>query len=127
MEEFQGMLTNQVLSFIDLAKVPSDAVIFLTVWAMKWKRWVKTREIYKWKACLVYDGSQQVEGVHYDQTNAPVACWETICLLLAMALQNGWRARQLDYVLVFPQAAAERELYRKIESSCRALSQQTLP
>jgi hypothetical protein len=28
MEEFQGMLTNQVLLFIELAKVPADTVIF---------------------------------------------------------------------------------------------------
>jgi hypothetical protein len=34
-EEFQGMLTNQVLSFIKLARVPAGTVIFPSVWAMK--------------------------------------------------------------------------------------------
>jgi hypothetical protein len=81
---------------------------------MKRKRRVKTREVYKWKARLAFDGSRQVEGVHYDQTYAPVASWETIRLLLAMVLRNGWKTRQLDYVLAFPQAPAERELYMKI-------------
>ena len=52
--------------------------------------------------------------MHYDQTYAPVASWETICLLLTMVLKNNWKTRQLDYVLAFPQAPAERELYMKI-------------
>jgi histone deacetylase 1/2 len=113
-EEFQGMLDNHVLSFIELIRVPKGTVIFPAVWAMKRKRRVKTREVYKWKARLAFDGSRQVEGVHYDQTYAPVASWETIRLLLAMVLRNGWKTRQLDYVLAFPQAPAERELYMKI-------------
>jgi Reverse transcriptase (RNA-dependent DNA polymerase) len=104
-EEFQSMLTNQVLSFIELARVPTGTVIFPSVWAMKRKRGVK--EVYKWKARLAFDGSRQVEGVHYDQTYAPVASWETIRLLLAMVLPNGWKTRQLDYVLAFLQAPAE--------------------
>ncbi|MGL4351905.1 MAG: hypothetical protein ACRCT2_15330, partial [Plesiomonas shigelloides] len=36
-EEFQGMLANQVLSFIQLARVPAGTVIFPSVWAMKRK------------------------------------------------------------------------------------------
>ena len=113
-EEFAGMLNNQILSFIELARVPPGTTIFPAVWAMKRKRRVKTREVYKWKARLAFDGSRQVAGVHYDQTYAPVASWETIRLLLTMVLKNNWKTRQLDYVLAFPQAPAERELYMKI-------------
>ena len=113
-EEFASMLNNQILSFIELARVPPGTTIFPAVWAMKRKRRVKTREVYKWKARLAFDGSRQVAGVHYDQTYAPVASWETIRLLLTMVLKNNWKTRQLDYVLAFPQAPAERELYMKI-------------
>jgi Reverse transcriptase (RNA-dependent DNA polymerase) len=81
---------------------------------MKWKRQVKTREVYKWKAQLAFYGSRQEEGVHNDQTYAPMVSWEIIRLLLAMVLQNDWKTRQLDYVLAFPQAPAEQELYVKI-------------
>jgi Reverse transcriptase (RNA-dependent DNA polymerase) len=122
-EEFQGMLTNQVLLFIERARVPTGTVIFPLVWAMKRKRQVKTREVYKWKARLAFDGSRQVEGVHYDQTHVPVASWETIQLLLAMALQNGWKTRQLEYVLAFPQAPAERELYMQIPRGIKVESE----
>ena len=75
---------------------------------------MKTREVYKWKARLAFDGSRQVEGVHYDQTYASVASWGTFRLLLAMVLKNKWKTRQLDYVLAFPQAPAESEMYMKI-------------
>jgi hypothetical protein len=56
-EEFRSMLTNQVLLFIKLARVPTGTVIFPSVWAMKQKRRAKTREVYKWKARLAFDGS----------------------------------------------------------------------
>mgnify|MGYP006144094731 FL=1 len=118
-EEFAGMLSNQILSFIELTRVPPGTTVFPAVWAMKRKRRVKSREVYKWKARLAFDGSRQVEGIHYNQTYAPVASWETIRLLLAMVLKNKWKTRQLDYVLAFPQAPAERELYMKIPKGIR--------
>jgi hypothetical protein len=31
-----------------------------------------------------------------------------------MVLRNDWKTQQLDYVLAFPQAPAEQELYMKI-------------
>jgi Reverse transcriptase (RNA-dependent DNA polymerase) len=98
-EEFAGMLSNQILSFIELTRAPPRPVVFPAVWAMKRKGRVKTREVYKWKARLAFDGSRQVEAIHYNQTYAPVASWETIRLLLTMVLKNGWKRRQLNYVL----------------------------
>jgi Reverse transcriptase (RNA-dependent DNA polymerase) len=75
----------------------------------------ENKRSYKWMACLVFDGSWQVEKVHYDQTYyVPVASWEMICMLLAMVLRNNWKTQHLDYVLTFPQAPAERELYMKV-------------
>jgi Reverse transcriptase (RNA-dependent DNA polymerase) len=44
-------------------------------------------------------------------------------LLHAMVLRNGWKTRQLDYVLVFPQAPAERELYMKIPRGIKVESE----
>ena len=88
---------------------------------MKWKIWVNTREIYKWKAHLNLDasGSKQMEGRAFDQTYAPVASWESIWPLLAMNLQNKWKTRQIDYVLTFPQAPVERECYMEIPKGIR--------
>ena len=72
-KEFTDLLDKGVFTFIERSKVPKGATLFPSVWAMKRKRRVKTREIYKWKARLNLDGSKQVAGENYDQTYAPVA------------------------------------------------------
>ena len=105
--EFGDLLNDGVFRFVSRTSVPEHLIPFPAVWAMKRKRRVKTREIYKWKARLNLDGSKQMEGLDYDQTYAPVATWESIRLLLVMNLRNGWKTRQIDYVLAFPQAPVD--------------------
>ena len=54
------------------------------------------------------------QGIHYDQTYAPVAAWSAIRLILAIAATFNWHTIQLDYVLAYSQAPVERELYSSI-------------
>jgi hypothetical protein len=54
------------------------------------------------------------KGVHYDQIYAPVASCTSIRTLLALTVIHGWHTVQLDYVLAFPQAPIEREIYMEI-------------
>ena len=68
----------------------------------------------KWKARLNIDGSRTTKGEHYDQTYAPVESWNLIRMLLTQTALHGWHTKELDYVLAFPQAPVERELYMKI-------------
>jgi hypothetical protein len=51
------------------------------------------------------------KGIHYWDTDAPVVCWNSIHLLLAMEALHNWHTTQLDFVLAFPQAPVERVLY----------------
>ena len=81
---------------------------------MKRKRDIKTRRVKKYKARLNLDGSRQLKGVHYDQTYALVTSWRFIRLLLIMIMKFNWHSKQVDYVLAFPQAPIERELYMQI-------------
>ena len=53
-------------------------------------------------------------GVDYGETYAPVTSWRSIRLILSLVANNNWHTRQLDYVLAFPQAPVERELYMSI-------------
>ena len=71
---------------------------------MKRKQDIKYRKVKKWKARLNIDGSRTTKGVHYDQTYAPVASWNSIRMILTQTALHGWHANQLDYVLAFPQA-----------------------
>ena len=48
------------------------------VWAMRRKRRIDTREVYKWKARLNMHSGKMTRGVHYDETHSPVVRWSTI-------------------------------------------------
>ncbi len=73
-----------------------------------------TGRIKKYKARCNIDGSRQVYGRDYDQTYAPVASWNSVRMLLAMTLLHRWHTQQLDYVLAYPQARVERDLYMNL-------------
>ena len=121
-KEFQGAMEKEVtdqmengnFSIVEKSSVPKGKIILPAVWQMKRKRDIKTRQVKKYKARLNLDGSRQQKGIHYDQTYAPVTSWKFIRLLLIMIVKNGWHSRQIDYVLAFPQAPVEREIYMKI-------------
>jgi hypothetical protein len=81
---------------------------------MKRKRDIRTQEVKKYKARLNIDGSRMRAGEHYDLTYAPVASWNSVRLLLALAAVHGWKTTQIDYVLAFPQAPVERDIYMEI-------------
>ena len=105
---------NGNFAIISKSEVPKDAKVLPAVWQMKRKRYIKSWKIKKWKARLNIDGSCTTKGLHYDQTYAPVAYWNSIRMLLNQTALHGWHTKQLDYVLAYPRALVERELYMKI-------------
>jgi Reverse transcriptase (RNA-dependent DNA polymerase) len=109
-------LENGNFSLVPISQVPKGEAILPAVWQMKRKRDIRTREIKKWKARLNIDGSRMKHGIHYQETYAPVASWNSIRMLLILATLNNWHTTQIDYVLAFPQAPVEKELYMKIPS-----------
>jgi hypothetical protein len=113
-KEFQNLLDRNIVEIIPAHLVPTGMKIFSAVWAMKRKRRLRAREVYKYKARLNLDGSQMLPGNEYDLTYAPVASWESVRILLALALHCNWKTKQLDYVLAFPQAPVERDCYMQI-------------
>jgi hypothetical protein len=97
------------------SSVPHGVPILPAVWAMRRKRRIATREVYKWKARLNLDGSKQVKGVNYQDTYAPVAGWSMIRIVLMKAILHAWPTKQIDYVMSFPQADVENEnMFMKI-------------
>jgi hypothetical protein len=90
-------------------QVPSGIKVLPSVWAMKRKRRIDTREIYKWKARLNIGGHMMEHGVHFHETYSPVVRWTTIRLCLVLSLIFGWSTRQLDFVQAYPQAKASTD------------------
>jgi Reverse transcriptase (RNA-dependent DNA polymerase) len=94
--------------------VPDNTPILDSVWSMKRKRRLKTNEVNKHKARLNIHGGQQELGVNYWETYSPVVTWAAIRLLLILAIMYCWYTLQIDFVLAYPQAPVECELYMKI-------------
>ena len=85
----------------------------MAIWSFKRKR-SPTGEITKYKARLCCHGGQTVKGEHYDETFSPVVSWSTVRLMLTLALIHGWHARQMDFVLAFPQAKVRTDIYMHV-------------
>jgi hypothetical protein len=64
-KEVKSHTENEVWELVPRSSVPEGTKILPAVWAMKRKRRIATREVYKWKARLNIDGSKQEEGVNF--------------------------------------------------------------
>jgi hypothetical protein len=95
-------------------QVPMGTKILPAVWAMRRKRKIATGEVYKYKARLNVHGGKQEYGINFWETYAPVIAWATIRLYLILAILNRKVTRQIDFVLAFPQADIECDLYMEI-------------
>ena len=104
---------------IPLSEVPAGTKLFDMVWSMRQKRKIKTQEVYKWKARLNVHGGQQVHGVHYWDTYAPVVTWQTVRLFLILSLILGWQSSQLDFVMAYLQAPDEMPLHMRLPQGYR--------
>ncbi|KAI2494579.1 hypothetical protein MHU86_19949 [Fragilaria crotonensis] len=120
--QFQQAMRDEVMAhenrrhwkLVRREAIPAGIAVLPSVWSMKRKRRIATREVYKWKARLNAHGGRQVQGVNYWETYAPVVHWLSIRLHLILALINKHHTRQIDFVLAYPQADAECEIYMEI-------------
>ena len=121
-EEFKKAMRKELTAhhmegnykLVKKSKIPKGALLLPPVWQLRRKRITKTGEISKWKARLCIDGSRQKQGIHYEETYAPVVSWGATRFFLTLATKNNWKTRQLDFVMAFTQADVERELYMEL-------------
>jgi hypothetical protein len=85
-KEVKSHTENEVWELVPKSSVPPGTKVLPAVWAMKRKRRIATKEVYKWKARLNIDGSKQEEGVNYWGTFSPVASWAAIRMVLITTL-----------------------------------------
>jgi hypothetical protein len=62
------------------------------------------------KARLVAKGYSQVEDLDFDETFAPVARLELICMLLAYATHHGFKLYQIDVKSAFLNGPIKEEV-----------------
>jgi hypothetical protein len=97
--------------------------ILSAIWAFKSERRIDTRAVYKHKARINVHGGQQTYGVNYWETFSPVVNWFSVRLTLILSLIYQWKTRQIDFVLAFPQADVECELYMELPRSLKAATE----
>lgn len=84
----------------ELVSLPIGAKRIGVKWVYKTKL-NENGEIDKCKARLVVKGYAQKHGIDYNEVFAPVARWDTIRMVLAIAAQKGWTVFQLDVKSAF--------------------------
>jgi hypothetical protein len=112
-KEVKDHTRNKLWEVVHKRQVPQGSLIAPGVWSMKRKRRIDSREVYKWKARLAYDGSKQTKNVNYWDTYAPVVSWPVVRYVLTHAITNNWKIKQVDFVLAYTQADAETDMYMK--------------
>ena len=113
-KEVQDHVKQGHWTIIHRSQVPEDQRILDAVWSMKRKQRIATREVYRWKARLTVHGGQQQHGVNYWETYSPVVNWFSVRFFLTLTIMHGWQTRQINFVLAFPQANVECDIYMKI-------------
>ena len=78
---------------------------------------VKSKWVFKLKvdgcfhACLVAKGFTQIPGIDFDETFSPVTRFESLRLLLALAILEDWHIHQMDIKLAFLNGVLNEEIY----------------
>ena len=78
---------------------------------------IKSKWVFKLKAdghyCtyLVAKGFMQIPGIDYDETFSPVAHFESLRLLLALAALEDWEIHQMDIKSAFLNGVLNEEIY----------------
>jgi Reverse transcriptase (RNA-dependent DNA polymerase) len=119
--EFQLAAVKEVRTLEDLGtwkeirrdKVPTGKKIVGGTWVFRCKR-DPTGKITKHKGRYCVRGDQQVAGIDYFETYAPVCMWSTVRLMFVLSLLAGWVCIQADYTNAFAQAILKEIVYIEI-------------
>ncbi|KAG7584165.1 GAG-pre-integrase domain [Arabidopsis suecica] len=106
-EELEQFERNEVW---ELVKRPADTNVIGTKWIFKNKSDEKG-VVVRNKARLVAQGYNQIEGVDFEETFAPVARLESIRLFLGMACILNFTVHQMDVKSAFLNGILQEEVY----------------
>jgi Reverse transcriptase (RNA-dependent DNA polymerase) len=95
--ELQSMEDNQVWDLVDL---PDRIKSIKNKWVFK-RKTDMDGNLTVYKAHLVVKGFTQVEGIDYDENFSPVAKFQSIRILLAIAIFYDYKIWQMDVKITF--------------------------
>eukprot|EP00268_Persea_americana_P056077 TRINITY_DN6570_c0_g1_i4.p1 TRINITY_DN6570_c0_g1~~TRINITY_DN6570_c0_g1_i4.p1 ORF type:complete len:520 (+),score=81.62 TRINITY_DN6570_c0_g1_i4:3057-4616(+) len=94
----------------ELTELPRGAKKIGVKWIFKTKL-NERGEVHKCKARLVAKGYTQQAGIDYTEVFAPVARWDTIRMILALAANREWSVYQLDVKSAFLHGELSEEVF----------------
>lgn len=95
------------------SSLPPKAKTILAIWSFKRKR-RPDGSITKHKARLCAHGGMQRWGENYWETYAPVVNWLSVRTLLVLSILLPLETRSIDFVLAFPQAKLDVDVYMEV-------------
>ena len=105
--EMDSIQSNRTWSLVPL---PPDKKAISSKWVYKIKPGTPGNPT-RYKARLVARGFQQKDGVDFLETFAPVVRWETIRVLIAIAVHLNWPLHQLDFLTAFLNGILKEDVY----------------
>jgi hypothetical protein len=117
----EAMRTTNADSWEEVCQYEIDALNKNKTWELvdlpAGRKAVKSKWVFKHKAdgryCahLVAKGFTQIPSLDYDETFSPVARFESLRLLLALAALEDWEVHQLDIKSAFLNGMLNKEIY----------------
>ncbi len=121
--EVQTLLS---IKAFDVVPRTDDMHVVNSTWAFKIKRF-PSGLVRKLKARFCVRGDQQIEGVDFFDTFAPVVSWSTVRLLLILSIVLNLKTTQVDYTAAFCQAPIDSEVYISQPRGWQQLNKLGLP
>jgi hypothetical protein len=89
-------------------------------------KWVfKQKADGRYRARLVTKGFMQIQSIDYDETFSPVARFESLRLILALAVLEDWEIHQMDVKSAFLNGLLEEEIYMEQPEGFITLGQES--
>lgn len=106
-EELQSLTKNNTWELVDL---PVGRKAIQNKWVYRIKQ-NPNGLVNRYKARLVIKGCSQIAGIDYNETFSPVARFESIRILLALAAINDYEIFQFDIKTAFLHGNLEEEIF----------------
>lgn len=106
-EEINSIYNNHTWSLVPLPPQKKDIT---SRWVFKVKPGIDSNQT-RFKARLVARGFEQTDGVDFLDAFAPVVRWETIRILIAIAVHLNWTIHQLDVLTAFLNGILKEDVY----------------